>query len=84
MFQDGVLTMNSQETYYLVEYATVATYYKIEATNRDEATTKMYDGRAKGIESQDRIDVEIHDADVEEYDAVKTWSSLSTWQGQNW
>ena len=64
--------MSNQETFYLVEYAIVATYYKVEAVNRDEATTKMYDGSTKGIESQDRIDVEIQDADVEDYEYVKS------------
>ena len=62
--------MSKQETFYLVEYATVATYYKVEAASRDEATTKMYDGSIEGIQSQDRIDVEIQDADVEDYEYV--------------
>ena len=64
--------MSKQETFYLVEYATVATYYKVEAASRDEATTKMYDGSTEGIQSQDRIDVEIQDADVEDYEYVKS------------
>ena len=45
--------MSKQETFYLVEYATVATYYKVEAASRDEATTKMYDGSTEGIQSPD-------------------------------
>ena len=64
--------MSKQEPFYLVEYATVATYYKVEAASRDEATTKMYDGSTEGIQSQDRIDVEIQDADVEDYEYVKS------------
>ena len=58
------------KTFYLVEYATVATYYKVEARDLDEATLTYTDGES--IESPDRIDVMIDDeVDEKDWDIVK-------------
>ena len=51
-------------TIYLVEYATVATYYKVEAHDLDEAEWKMYDDHLSGVESvehPDRLDVLVEE-----------------------
>ena len=58
------------KTFYLIEYATVATYYKVEARDLDEATLTYEDGES--IESPDRIDVMIDDeVDEKDWDIVK-------------
>jgi len=52
------------KTFYLVEYATIATYYKVEAHNLDEAEWKMYDDHLSGVESvehPDRFDVLVEE-----------------------
>ncbi len=59
------------KTFYLVEYATIATYFKVEATTYEEACDKMYD-YGESIESPDRIDVVVDDwVDEKDWDIVK-------------
>ena len=45
------------KTIYLVEYATKATYFKVEARNYQEAYDKMYDDGVESVEHPDRHDV---------------------------
>ena len=42
---------------HLVEYATKATYFKVEARNYQEAYDKMYDDGVESVEHPDRFDV---------------------------
>ena len=62
------------KTFYLVEYATIATYYKVKARDLDEAQDRMYnvaDG-VESIENPDRIDVMVDDwVDEKDWDIVK-------------
>ena len=59
------------KTFYLVEYATVVTHFKVEATSLEEAEEKMYD-YGESIESPDRIDVVVDDwVDAKDWDIVK-------------
>ena len=44
-------------TVYLVEYATIATYFKVKADNYEEAYDKMYDDGVESVEHPDRFDV---------------------------
>jgi|TARA_R110000822_G_scaffold84841_5_gene198980 hypothetical protein len=53
--------MGTNQTYYVVEYATVATYYKVEADNYEEAENKVYEDGLDGIESIDRHEVELEE-----------------------
>ena len=53
---------NSPETFYLVEYATQATYYKVDATSFEEACDQIDDGQHEGVTSIDRLDVFIDHA----------------------
>ena len=62
------------KTFYLVEYATVATYYKVKARDLDEAQDRMYnvDDGVESIENPDRIDVMVDDwVDEKDWDIVK-------------
>ena len=63
------------KTFYLVEYATIATYYKVEARSLDEAQDRMYnvdDDGVESIENPDRIDVMVDDwVDEKDWDIVK-------------
>ena len=62
------------KTFYLVEYATVATYYKVKARDLDEAQDRMYnvDDGVESIENPDRIDVMVDDwVDGKDWDIVK-------------
>ena len=52
-------TKNSPETFYLVEYSTIATYYKVDATSFEEASDQIDDGQHEGVTSIDRTDVFI-------------------------
>ena len=52
-------TKNAPETFYLVEYATQATYYKVDATSFEEACDQIDDGQHEGVTSIDRTDVFI-------------------------
>ena len=48
----------SPKTFYLVEYSTIATYFKVEnVRNYQEAYDKMYDDGVESIEHPDRFDV---------------------------
>ena len=49
------------KTFYLVEYATIGTYYKVEARSLEEAEEKMYDDGVESIENPDRFDVMVDD-----------------------
>ena len=62
------------KTFYLVEYATIATYYKVKARDLDEAQDRMYnvDDGVESIENPDRIDVMVDDwVDEKDWDIVK-------------
>jgi len=62
------------KTFYLIEYATVATYYKVEARDLDEAQDRMYnaDDGVESIENPDRLDVMVDDeVDEKDWDIVK-------------
>ena len=50
-------TKNAPKTFYLVEYATKATYFKVEANTYEEACAKMYDDGIESVEHPDRFDV---------------------------
>jgi hypothetical protein len=53
-------TKNSPETFYLVEYATQATYYKVDANSFEDACDLIETGNThEGIVSIDRTDVWI-------------------------
>ena len=46
------------KTFYLVEYSTIATYFKVEnVRNYEEAYDKMYDDGVESVEHPDRFDV---------------------------
>ena len=49
------------KTFYLVEYATIGTYYKVEARSLEEAEEKMYDDGVESVEHPDRFDVIVDD-----------------------
>ena len=55
-------TKNTPETFYLVEYATIATYFKIVSASLEDACAKITDGTALGVTSIDRSDVFIDHA----------------------
>ena len=59
--EDGEYIRETKEspanTIYLVEYATIATYFKVEADTYQEAYDKMYDDGAESVEHPDRFDV---------------------------
>ena len=63
------------KTFYLVEYATIATYYKVEARSLDEAQDRMYnvdDDGVESIENPDRFDVMVDDwLDEKDYNRMK-------------
>jgi hypothetical protein len=62
----------SPEIFYLVEYSTIATYYKVDAIDYHEACGKIEDGTAEGIESPDRIDTVVDDwCDEDTYNNIK-------------
>ena len=50
---------NTLETFYLVEYSTIATYYKVDAPSFEEAVDQVADGEHEGVTSIDRTDVFI-------------------------
>ena len=52
-------TKESPNTIYLVEYSTVATYFKVKADTYAEAYDKMYDDGAESVEHPDRFDVMV-------------------------
>lgn len=66
-------TKNSPETFYLVEYATHATYYKVDNANSyEDACDLIGNGNTdEGIVSIDRSDVFIDYTDKDIYDMVK-------------
>ena len=47
------------KTFYLVEYATIATYFKVKARDLDEARDNMYDDGIESVEHPDRFDVMV-------------------------
>ena len=49
----------SPKTFYLVEYATKATYFKVEADTYEEARDNMYDDGIESVEHPDRFDVMV-------------------------
>ena len=55
-------TKNTPETFYLVEYSTIATYYKVDAPSFEEAVDQIDDGQHEGVTSIDRSDVFIDHA----------------------
>ena len=60
--EDGEYIRETKEsptnTIYLVEYSTIATYFKVEnVRNYEEAYDKMYDDGVQSIEHPDRFDV---------------------------
>ena len=64
-------TKHTPETFYLVEYSTIATYYKVDAPSLEEAIDRVDDGQHEGITSIDRTDVFIDIASEDVYDMVK-------------
>jgi len=66
-------TKNSPETFYLVEYATHATYYKVDNANSyEDACDLIGNGNTdEGIVSIDRSDVFIDYTDKDIYDMMK-------------
>ena len=50
---------SSKNIVYLVEYSTVATYFKVKADTYEEAYDKMYDDGAESVEHPDRFDVMV-------------------------
>ena len=71
-------TKNAPETFYLVEYATQATYYKVDATSFEEACDQIDDGQHEGVVSIDRTDVWIDYATgkEDEYNRMKELEDL--------
>ena len=75
--EDGEYIRETKEsptnTIYLVEYSTIATYFKVEnVRNYQEAYDKMYDDGVESIESPDRIDIVVDDwVDEKDWDIVK-------------
>ena len=61
--EDGEYIRETKEspakTFYLVEYSTVATYFKLKADTYAEAYDKMYDDGAESVEHPDRFDVMV-------------------------
>ncbi len=51
----------TNDTFYVVEYATVATYYKVKANTYEEAENKVYEDGLDGIESMDRHEVQLEE-----------------------
>jgi len=49
----------SPKTFYLVEYSTIATYFKVEADTYEEARDNMYDDGIESVEHPDRFDVMV-------------------------
>ncbi len=66
-------TKHTPETFYLVEYSTIATYYKVDAPSLEEAIDRVDDGQIEheGITSIDRTDVFIDIASEDIYDMMK-------------
>ena len=65
-------TKKSPETFYLVEYATHATYYKVDANSYEDACDLIdYGNTDEGIVSIDRSDVFIDYTDKDIYDMMK-------------
>jgi hypothetical protein len=72
-------TKNSPETFYLVEYATHATYYKVEARSYEDACDLIdYGNTDEGIVSIDRSDVFIDYTDKDIYDMMKQKNDVMT------
>jgi hypothetical protein len=69
-------TKHTPETFYLVEYSTIATYYKVDAPSFEEACDQIDDAQHEGITSIDRTDVFIDIASEDVYDMVKQKNSL--------
>ena len=69
-------TKHTPETFYLVEYSTIATYYKVDAPSFEEAVDQIDDAQHEGITSIDRTDVFIDIASEDVYDMVKQKNSL--------
>ena len=62
--EDGEYIRETKEsptkTFYLVEYATKATYFKVEnVRNYEEAYDRMYDYGVESVEHPDRFDVMV-------------------------
>jgi len=64
-------TKHTPETFYLVEYSTIATYYKVDAPSFGEACDQIDDAQHEGITSIDRTDVFIDIASEDIYDMMK-------------
>jgi len=65
-------TKHTRETFYLVEYATQATYYEVEARSYEDACDLIdYGNTREGIVSIDRSDVFIDYTDKDIYDMMK-------------
>ena len=72
-------TKNAPETFYLVEYSTIATYYKVDATSFEDACDLIQNGNThEGAVSIDRTDVWIDHATGKEeaYDRLKELEDL--------
>ena len=75
--EDGEYIRETKEsptkTFYLVEYATKATYFKVEADTYEEACDNMYDDGIESVEHPDRFDVIVDETydDGELFDMAK-------------
>ena len=73
-------TKESPNTIYLVEYSTIATYFKVEnVRNYQEAYDKMYDDGVESVEHPDRHDV-IVDETYDDGELMDMAKSKRDWQ----
>ena len=82
--EDGEYIRETKEspakTFYLVEYSTIATYFKVEnVRNYQEAYDKMYDDGVESVEHPDRHDV-IVDETYDDGELMDMAKSKRDWQ----
>ena len=82
--EDGEYIRETKEspanTIYLVEYSTIATYFKVEnVRNYEEAYDKMYEDGVQSIEHPDRFDV-IVDETYDDGELMDMAKSKRDWQ----
>ena len=82
--EDGEYIRETKEspanTIYLVEYSTIATYFKVEnVRNYQEAYDKMYDDGVESVEHPDRHDV-IVDETYDDGELMDMAKSKRDWQ----
>ena len=67
---------------HLVEYATIATYFKVEAATYEEACDKMYDDGVESVEHPDRFDVIVDDTYDDDGSLFHMTKDLLEWREQ--